>query len=225
MRVLIVEDNRDLAANVAEYLTQHHVFAKITPDGEKALASAARERFDVVLLDLNLPDVEGLELCRRLQCGGPGTKVLMLTARDTGRDKLAGFEAGADDYVTKPFNLPELLARIRALARRGAGPDQVLAVADLTFDLRTLHVQRAGRIIRLPGSSLRLLQRLLEISPAVLRRHEAAELLWGKAGVRTEAALRGHIHAIRCGIDDGFELKLLHTLHGKGYKLSVDADP
>lgn len=222
MRVLIVEDARDLATNIAEFLAQHEVTTRIALDGDKAMAAAAQERFSVVVLDLSLPDVEGLELCRKLQATGPGMKVLMLTARDTEADKLRGFDAGADDYLTKPFSLPELLARIRALARRGVGPDEVLRIADLSFDLRTLHLQRGSRVIRLPGSSLRLLQRLMEISPQVLSREAAAELLWGKPGIRSEAALRGHIHAIRCAIDDGFDLKLLHTLHGVGYRLSVE---
>jgi DNA-binding response OmpR family regulator len=147
----------------------------------------------------------------------------MLTARDTEFDKLAGFDAGADDYVTKPFSLPELLARIRALARRSAAPGQHLQVADLSLDTRTLHVHRGTKRIELPAAGLRLLERLLEISPGVLTREEAERLLWGRSGIRSEAALRGHIHALRLAIDTGFDHKLLHTVHGVGYRLAPGA--
>jgi DNA-binding response OmpR family regulator len=220
MRVLIVEDDVDLAANIAEFLAAEGIGAATATDGGRAISQLERDRFSVVLLDVNLPDVSGFALCGEIHALAPRTKVLMLTARDTEFEKLAGFDAGADDYVTKPFSLPELLARIRALARRSAAPGQHLQVADLSLDTRTLHVHRGTKRIELPAAGLRLLERLLEISPGVLTREEAERLLWGRSGIRSEAALRGHIHALRLAIDTGFDHKLLHTVHGVGYRLA-----
>jgi DNA-binding response OmpR family regulator len=148
MHILVIEDNRDLAANIGEYLESRDNVVDIAGDGVAGLRLAAANRYDAVILDLGLPGLDGLTLCRRLReearCTVP---VLMLTARDTLRDKLAGFEAGADDYLIKPFALAELHARVLALVRRAAGGGEILQVADLSFDTRTLVVRRAGKQI------------------------------------------------------------------------------
>ena len=146
----------------------------------------------------------------------------MLTARDTELDKLEGFEAGADDYLTKPFSLPELLARLHALKRRQSVSSAVLEVADLSFDPRTLIVSRAGRQVELTPIGLRLLEQLMRASPGVVTRAQIERTVWGGEPPQSDAALRGHIHALRTAIDPGFGPKLLHTVHGIGYRLALE---
>jgi DNA-binding response OmpR family regulator len=178
----------------------------------------------VLILDLNLPGIDGLTLCRRLREGAHrDLPILMLTARDTERDKLTGFEAGTDDYLTKPFSLQELLARLHALARRagGAGQEITLEVADLNFDLKTLVVRRGSRRIGLTPIELRLLEQLMRASPGVVSRGQIERTVWGDDPPDSDAALRGHIHALRAAIDQGMQQRLLHTVHGIGYRIAV----
>jgi DNA-binding response OmpR family regulator len=144
----------------------------------------------------------------------------MLTARDTEADKLSGFDAGADDYVTKPFSLLELQARLKALVRRASGSRGVLQVADLTFDLRTLLIRRGSRAISLAPTGMRILEQLMRASPGVVTREQIERTVWGDDPPGTDAALRGHILIIRNAVDSETEPKLLHTVHGIGYRLA-----
>jgi DNA-binding response OmpR family regulator len=178
----------------------------------------------VILLDIMLPGLDGLELCRRLreECGR-STPILMLTARDTIEDKIAGLEAGADDYVVKPFVLREVAARIKALARRAlAGSRQRLQIGDLCYDTATFEVARAGTPIELPPIPLRLLESLMRASPRVLSRDDLVRAVWGDAPPDSDA-LRAHMHVLRNAIDKPFEKPLLRTLRGLGWQIAEAA--
>lgn len=223
MRILLIEDHHDLAANIGEYFTQRGHVVDYAGDGLSGLHLAAVNAYDALVLDVGLPGLNGLDLCRKLrgEARSP-VPVLMLTARDTERDKLTGFEAGADDYLTKPFSLPELEARLKALTRRGAPPADVLRVADLSFDLRSLVVRRGSRRLELTPAGLKLLEALMRAAPAVVARPAAERALWGDNPPDSDAALRGHIHALRAALDPPQVPKLLHTMHGIGYRLALD---
>ena len=223
LHILVIEDNRDLAVNIGEYMEARDHIVDYATDGLTGLHLVSVNTYDVLVLDLSLPGLDGLTLCKRLRQDAHRTvPVLMLTARDTLRDKLAGFEAGADDYLLKPFALTELYARVQALVRRAAGSHEILCVADLSFDLRTLIVRRGSQRLSLSPSELRLLERLMRVSPGVVTRRDAERTLWGDDPPDSEAALRGHIHALRQAVDKDFTIKLLHTIHGVGYRLALD---
>ena len=223
MRILLIEDHQDLAANIGEYLAQRGHVIDYAGDGLSGLHLAAVNAYDAVVLDVNLPGLDGLSLCRKLrgEARNP-VPVLMLTARDTESDKLTGFDAGADHYLTKPFSLPELEARLKALTRRGAPPPDVLRVADLSFDLRSLIVRRGSRRLELTPAGLKLLEALMRAAPAVVTRPAAEHALWGDDPPDSDAALRGHVHALRLAVDPPGAPKLLHTVHGIGYRLAPD---
>jgi DNA-binding response OmpR family regulator len=223
MHILVIEDNRDLAANIGEYLEARDHVVDYATDGLTGLHLVSTNTYDAIVLDLGLPGLDGLTLCKRLRQDARRTlPVLMLTARDTLRDKLAGFEAGADDYLLKPFALAELYVRLQALVRRAAGGHELLQVADLSLDPRTLIVRRGDQRLALSPSELRLLERLMRASPAVVSRRDVERTLWGDDPPDSEAALRGHIHALRQAVDKDFTTKLLHTIHGVGYRLAPD---
>ena len=166
MHILLVEDNRDLAANVGEFLESRGHVVDYAADGLTGLHLAATNRYDALVLDLGLPGIDGLALCKRLrEDARSNVPVLMLTAKDTERDKLTGFEVGTDDYLVKPFSLAELHARLKALARRAESRAEVLQVADLSFDVRTLIVRRGGQRVELTPAGLKLLEKLMRHSP------------------------------------------------------------
>ena len=222
MRILIVEDSRDLAANIGEYLEGRGEVVDYAADGATGLHLAVTQRYDAIVLDLSLPGMDGLSVAKRLRADAESAvPVLMLTARDTERDKLSGFDVGADDYLTKPFSLPELHARLKAIVRRTAGARQrVLRVADLEFDLHTLVARRGARRLELTPSGVKLLETLMRAAPGLVSRRDVEYALWGDDPPESEAALRGHIHALRAALDQGAEVKLLHTVHGMGYRLT-----
>jgi DNA-binding response OmpR family regulator len=222
MNVLIVEDSADLSANIGEFLESRGLLVDYAHDGLCGLHLAAVNRYDVLILDLNLPGMDGLTLCQRIRDGAHRSlPILMLTARDTEPDKLKGFDAGADDYLTKPFSLLELLARLNALVRRASDSSALLEVDELSFDAKTLVVRRANRRIELTPITLRLLEQLMRASPGVVSRAEIERTVWGNNPPDSDAALRGHIHALRSAIDQDREPKLLHTVHGMGYRLAI----
>jgi DNA-binding response OmpR family regulator len=221
MHLLIIEDNLDLSANVGEFLESRGNTVDYARDGTQGLQLAGSEGYDAVILDLGLPGLDGLTLCRRLRdTARRDVPIVMLTARDTEADKLSGFDAGADDYVTKPFSLLELQARLKALVRRASGSRGVLQVTDLTFDLRTLLIKRGTRDITLAPTGMRILEQLMRASPGVVTREQIERTVWGDDPPGTDAALRGHILIIRNAVDAEGETKLLHTVHGIGYRLA-----
>jgi len=220
MHLLLIENNPNLSANVREFFeTKGHVVDQ-AEDGIRGLQLACSDGYDAVVLEVGLPGLDGLSLCKRLrEQSRRDVPVVMLTARSSEADKLSGFEAGADDYITKPFSLPELLARLKALVRRSYGTQEVLRVADLTFDLRTLIIQRGARSLPLTPTSMRILELLMRASPGLVSRAQIERAVWGEEPPGSDAALRGHILIIRNAIDTAGESKLLHTVHGMGYRL------
>ncbi len=224
IRVLVVEDNRDICANIAAYLEKHGYVMDFAYDGISAMHLALTNPFDVIVLDLMLPRMDGLSFCQKLRADAKvETPVLMLTARDTLDDKLKGFKAGADDYLVKPFALQELQARLQALCKRSHGKvDNPLTVGDLTLNRSTLQVQRAGRHLDLTPAGRRLLQRLMEEAPSVVVREDLENLLW--ADERPDGdALRSHMYKLRQTVDKPFDNPLIHTVHRIGYRIAEDA--
>ncbi|MCL4315948.1 MAG: response regulator transcription factor [Gammaproteobacteria bacterium] len=222
MRVLVIENNPDISANVCDYLSAKGHMVSAAVDGPAGLCLATTSDYDAIVLDVMLPGMDGIELCSRLRHdSGKATPVLMLTVRDSLQDKLHGFNSGADDYLTKPFALQELEARLQALARRGtaeAKQDAQLQVADLTLDTQTLRVQRAGRALNLSPISLKILRLLMEQSHRVVERREISAVIWGDSPPDSDA-LRAHMHILRNTIDQPFSVPLLHNVRGIGYRL------
>jgi DNA-binding response OmpR family regulator len=224
MRLLLVEDDAELARNVVEYLEpEHHVDHVL--DGQSGLALCAASTYDAVLLDVMLPRLDGFEVCRRLREDlGLRLPVVMLTAKDTLEDKVAGFDAGADDYLVKPFALKELAVRLQALHRRtarAADEPLVLAFEDLQLDLGRMRASRSGRPLRLTRVGLTILERLLRAAPQMVRREQLERELWPDYPVG-EGVLRTHVYSLRKQIDRGEQRPLVHTVHGIGYRLGAE---
>ena len=222
LRILIVEDNADIAENIGDYLEQQGHVLDFAMDGIGGLHLALTHDFDIIVLDIMLPGMDGLTFCRKLRKeANKETPVLMLTARDTLSDKLEGFDAGADDYLIKPFALEELAARIRVLARRGGQTaTALLRVADLEADTGKMQVQRAGCQIDLNRACFKILIMLMQAHPKVVTRKELEHALWGDTPPGSDA-LRSHIYALRSAIDRPFKYPLLETVHSVGYRLVV----
>lgn len=224
IRALIVEDNRDICGNIATYLEKLGYVLDFAHDGVTAMNLALTNPFDVIVLDLMIPRMDGLTFCQRLRADAEiETPVLMLTARDTLDDRLKGFDAGADDYLVKPFALQELHARIRALYKRShRNAYNLLTVGDLTLNRSTLQVHRAGRRVEINPAGMKLLRRLMEESPSVVDRDELETLLW--ADERPDGdALRSHMYKLRQAIDRPFDRPLIHTVHRIGYRIAEDS--
>lgn len=219
-RVLVVEDNIDIATLLVDFFTEQGHVADCANDGLSALHLVSVNEYDVIVLDIALPGIDGISLCKKIRDSlNKNIPILMLTARDSLQDKLIGFDAGADDYLVKPFELSEVYARVNALWRRTVLSHRTgLEVADLSLDLRTLSVSRAGQPIKLNPVRLKILRLLMENSHRVVSRREIESYVWGD-DVTESDALRTHLSAIRQAIDKPFETRLLHTLHGMGYRL------
>ncbi|MFO7706387.1 MAG: response regulator transcription factor [Halopseudomonas sp.] len=221
MRILVIEDNRDILANVLDYLQLKGYTVDCAQDGVSGLHLAVSEHYDLIVLDIMLPGMDGYQVCQRLrEDAGRDTPIIMLTARDALDDRLKGLRSGADDYLLKPFALSELVARIEAILRRSQGGSRhMLEVADLRYDLDTLQVSRAGQPLKLNRVGLKLLELLMRRSPAVLRRTILEEALWGEE-LPDSDSLRSHIHQLRQVVDKPFAAPLIHTVHGVGYCLA-----
>lgn len=221
MNILLIEDNRDLATNLFDYFEAKGHAMDLAGDGISGLHFAASNQYDVLILDLMLPGIDGLTLCRRLRESGKMTPILMLTARDSLDDKIAGLEAGADDYVVKPFSMREVDARLHALVRRSQVREvgSTLKVGDLSFDTGTFRVMRGQRIIELPPVPLKLLEILMRHSPRVLPREEIEREIWGDSPPDSDA-LRAHLYILRGAIDKQNDKPLIRTLRGIGYQIS-----
>ncbi|WP_297312553.1 response regulator transcription factor [Neptuniibacter sp.] len=222
MQVLLVEDDRDLAASVADYLALDHILVDHAYNGHAGLTLACDNHYDVLLLDLMLPRMDGLTLCEKLRGAGIDTPVLMLTARDTLDDKIAGFRAGTDDYLVKPFAMEELIIRIQALAKRRSGQIRKLTVADLEVDLDSKTAQRCGQLLKLTPTGWVILETLMRNSPNVVSKQQLEEVLWPEE-IPDSNSLKVHMYHLRQQIDKPFNSALLQTIPGQGFVIREDS--
>ncbi|MDA0687938.1 MAG: response regulator transcription factor [Proteobacteria bacterium] len=222
MKVLVVEDNRDIAANIADYLEPQGFVLDFAADGLEGFRLLKEESFDAIVLDVMLPGMDGFSLCHKLREELQlSTPVIMLTARDQLEDKLAGFEAGVDDYLVKPFSVKELEARLKAMGKRGSADShsQELQVGDLHFNSTTLKAVRGDKELELNPIQRKLLEFLMRNTNRVVLRSELERLIW-KDDLPDGDVLRSHIYSLRNIIDKPFPERLLHTIHGSGYRLA-----
>ena len=220
-KILLVEDEEKLARFIELELTHEGYQVDKAFDGRSGLTAAENGRYDLMLLDIMLPELNGLEVLRRIRRVS-GLPVILLTARDAVMDKVTGLDTGADDYITKPFSIEELLARIRASLRRKAAHAQketLFSLAGLTLDVSRRRVTRDGREIELTGREFSLLQYFMENATIVLTREQLLEAVWGYAYLGETNVVDVYVRYLRGKIDDGFEKKLLHTVRGVGYVL------
>ena len=220
MRVLLVEDDPELASVLEDGLVEENfqIIREATIDGARTRATLGA--FDVIVLDVMLPGGNGFDLCRELRERGVGTPVLMLTARDTIDDRVRGLDSGADDYLTKPFAFRELVARVRALARRRPTPlPDVVRVADLEVDMLGHRVQRAGKSIELTAKEFALLEFFARHAGEVVDRAAITAHVWDENHDPFTNVLEVLVRRLRRKIDDGFDVKLIHTFRGAGYRL------
>lgn len=218
LSVLLVEDDLDLAATIIDYLDLEGIRCDHAIHGAAGLEQLDQQSFDVLLLDLNLPRVGGLDVCTQLRNAGNDLPILMLTARDRLEDKLAGFHVGTDDYLIKPFDLEEMVVRVRALSSRRSGQARRLSCADLEMNLAEHQVTRAGQLIHLSPIAWTLLEALLRASPAVVPRARLEARVWGD-DVPDSNSLKVHLHRLRQAVDAPFDSPLIHTLPGHGIAL------
>jgi two-component system copper resistance phosphate regulon response regulator CusR len=222
MRILLVEDEFDAAAVLAKGLREHAYAVDTASDGRQALDLAATNDYDLIVLDLLLPRIDGLDVCRRLRSDGLTTPILMLTARGEPDQRVEGLDVGADDYLPKPYHFPELLARVRALLRRGpALASAVFHVEDLTIDTRAQRVRRAGRTIQLTTKEYALLEYLARRQGEVVGRADIAEHVWDDSFDPVSNLIEVYIQRLRRKIDDGESVKLIQTRRGAGYSLTA----
>ncbi|MFN7519811.1 MAG: response regulator transcription factor [Lysobacteraceae bacterium] len=226
--ILVVEDNRNLSEMMGEYLEARGFGVDYAGDGHDGYRLAVDNSYDVIVLDLMLPRMDGVELCRKLRNEAKkSTPVLMLTARDTLQDKVIGLDAGADDYLVKPFAIQELEARLRALIRRDRRQvsAEVLKVDDLILDTASLRVTRGGKEIQHSPIGLRLRTILPRESPRVVTRRDIEREIWGD-GLPDSDTLRSHLYNLRKAIDRPFQKPLLHTVQTAGYRIAdLDTAP
>jgi DNA-binding response OmpR family regulator len=222
MRVLVVEDETAIADFLVRGLTEQGYAVDLAKDGVAALDALAVASVDVVVLDVLLPRLDGLEVCRRMRERGDRTPVLMLTARDAIEDRVRGLDTGADDYLVKPFAFTELVARIRALSRREpAATDPVLRIDDLELDTTTRQARRGGRPIDLTTKEYALLEYLMRNPNRVLTRTMITERVWNYDTFNVANVIDVYISHLRRKIDDGHARRLIQTVRGAGYRVSV----
>lgn len=224
MRVLIVEDDRNMAALLQKGLEEENHIVSVAFEGRSGLELAETYQFDVIVLDRMLPGMEGLEVARRIRKSGRATLILMLTARDAVPDIVNGLDAGADDYLTKPFSFAEFLARLRALGRRPADAhlSTRLKISDLELDPSTRQVFRGRQEIRLTPTEYRLLEFLMRRSGRVASRRAIVEAVWGLEADLEENTLDAFVRLLRTKVDEGHKQKLIHTARGFGYCVKLE---
>jgi two-component system copper resistance phosphate regulon response regulator CusR len=222
MRILVVEDEPAAAGVLAKGLREHAYAVDIASDGAGGFEQATVNDYDLLIVDVLLPGMNGLELCGRLRANGIACPILMLTARSEPDQRVEGLDAGADDYLAKPYHFPELLARVRALLRRGPALSPVdLEIDDLRIDTRARRTERAGRPIQLTSKEYALLEYLVRRRGEVVGRAEIAEHVWDDSFDPMSNLIEVYIQRLRRKVDDGHDVKLIHTRRGAGYTLDV----
>jgi OmpR-family two-component system manganese-sensing response regulator len=219
MRILLVDDERELREALSQVLLREGYEVEMADDGRSGLALAQQQDYDLLILDWMLPHYSGIEICQRLRDGGQATPVLFLTAKDTVDDRVQGLDAGADDYLVKPFELRELLARVRALLRRSPiiDPPSRLRVADLDLDRENQVAYRNGRMIRLSDRELQLLTYLMEHPEQLLTHEQIYQHLWQDEESPSSNVLAALIRLLRRKVETKGDRPLIHTIYGKGY--------
>jgi DNA-binding response OmpR family regulator len=219
MKALLVEDDRVIAREIARVLEREGFQVQIEHDGERAIERGLIGAFGIIILDVMLPGQDGMTICRELRSHGCAAPVLMLTARDAVDDKVLGLEAGADDYLPKPFDARELVARVRALLRRDSvHKTAMIRIADLEIDTAARSVRRGGREIRLTPREYTLLEALARNEGRTLTREVILESVWGN-DESLEGTVNYHVASLRKKVDEGFSARLIQTIHGFGYSL------
>jgi DNA-binding response OmpR family regulator len=223
MRILLVEDDHRMARLVGEALGDSGLRVTLAHNGLDGLQLAENEEFDALVLDVMLPGIDGIEVCRRLRQKRRSTPILLLTARDAIADRVRGLDAGADDYLVKPFAVAELLARLRALDRRAGGylEETTLTVGDLTLDLKRIEATRGGRQITLTAREFRLLECLMRHEGHVLSREQLCQRVWGYDADLMSNVVETYMHYLRDKVDRGFGRPLLRTVRGVGYTIKA----
>jgi two-component system copper resistance phosphate regulon response regulator CusR len=221
MRVLLVEDDEVIGSELVKSLSKEGYRPVLVTNGPDAVSTAMEASFGLIVLDVMVPGFDGFEVCRRLRKSGIQTPVLMLTAKDAVEDRVGGLDSGADDYLVKPFDIQELLARLRALKRReSAHKAEVLEIADLRIDTRAHTVVRAGRAIELTRREFDLLEALVRNAGRTLTRDAILQRVWNDDDSLPNT-VNFHVVSLRRKIDEGFEPKLIHTVHGLGYTVKT----
>jgi len=221
--VLIVEDDLDLAATVVDYLELDNISCDHAANGIAGLQLINQHHYDVIILDINMPRMDGLSVCKNIRELGQTTPVLMLTARDTLDDKLAGFEVGSDDYMVKPFEMLELIARIKVLANRRSGQTNKLSLFGLEIDFALKTASRNQRVLQLSPTGWKILEVLMRKSPQVVSRNQLSQLVWGD-NFPDSNSLKVHLFKLRQQVDGENEDKLLHTIKGQGFTFRKNDD-
>jgi DNA-binding response OmpR family regulator len=223
--ILVVEDQQSIAQNIANYMEVKGHVLDFATQGDQGLALALTNHYDLVILDLNLPVIDGLEVCKQLrQKARYHVPIIMLTARDSIDDKISGFTLGADDYLTKPFSLQELEVRCFALSRRHLlQTNDILTFDELSIDRKVQQVIRAGETLELHSMGYRILAILAEAYPQVVSRSTLSQKLWGDEPTESDA-LRSHIYQLRNMLDKPFDYPMIKTMHGVGFVLNVKSD-
>ncbi len=224
MRVLLCEDDRDIASAVRKRLEASHIAVDLCEDGPSGYDCLRTVAYDVALMDIMLPGEDGVSVVRRARAAGVTTPILFLTARDAVSDRVAGLDAGADDYLVKPFSLDELMARVRVLARRRGGAQvNRLVLADLELDTAACRAWRGGKPIDLTGREYTLLEYMMRNRGTVLSRAQIEENLFSMDYLGSSNVVDVYIRYLRRKVDDGFDRKLIHTVRGVGYVLREEA--
>lgn len=224
MRILLVEDEKNVATFIKKGLEEEFYTVDVAENGSDGYAMATSSSYDLIILDRMLPEIDGIELCKRLRTKGSKTPILMLTALDSIRNKVEGLESGADDYLTKPFAFSEMLARIKVLMRRTSDYVSELSLADLRMDLLSRRVFRGDKEITLTPKEFSLLEYLLRNKGRVLSRTQIIENIWGYNFYPNTNVVDVHIKFLREKIDKDFNKRLIHTVRGAGYVLKVGDD-
>ncbi|HEX3807377.1 MAG TPA: response regulator transcription factor [Gaiellaceae bacterium] len=219
MAILVVDDDAGLRKALRRVLVSHGFAVEVAQDGEEALALVRARAFDAVVLDVMMPGADGIEVCERLRAESHALPVLMLTARDAVRDRVAGLDAGADDYLVKPFANEELVARVRALLRRAGGSSEKLTFADVELDLLTRDATRGGRAIELSRLEFELFELLLRHPRQVLARSVIYERVWGYDASLSSNSLDVFVGHLRRKLESGGESRLIQTVRGVGFTL------